>query len=55
MEGYLDAYNPIASGTPAGIFVNRVEVKDTYFNLKFYSLINLIHSDIYNFEKNIGL
>ncbi|KAB5573980.1 hypothetical protein DKX38_001174 [Salix brachista] len=28
MEGYLDAYNPIASGTPAGIFVNRVEVED---------------------------
>lgn len=25
MEGYLDAYNPIASGTPAGIFIDRVE------------------------------
>ncbi|CAN1333845.1 Probable methyltransferase TARBP1 [Linum perenne] len=25
MEGYLEAYNPITSSTPAGIFVNRVE------------------------------
>lgn len=25
LEGYLDAYNPIASGTPAGIFIDRVE------------------------------
>ncbi|KAF7828486.1 putative methyltransferase TARBP1 [Senna tora] len=25
MEGYLDAYNPISSVTPAGIFINRVE------------------------------
>ncbi|GAV92971.1 hypothetical protein CFOL_v3_36349, partial [Cephalotus follicularis] len=25
MEGYLDAYNPTSSVTPAGIFVNRVE------------------------------
>ncbi|EEF37970.1 RNA binding protein, putative [Ricinus communis] len=25
MEGYLDAYNPIVSGTPTGIFINRVE------------------------------
>ncbi|KAK4262528.1 hypothetical protein QN277_028078 [Acacia crassicarpa] len=25
MEGYLDAYNPINSATPAGIFINRVE------------------------------
>ncbi|CAI0417745.1 unnamed protein product [Linum tenue] len=25
MEGYLEAYNPISSSTPAGIFVNRVE------------------------------
>ncbi|WCJ25750.1 tRNA/rRNA methyltransferase (SpoU) family protein [Euphorbia peplus] len=25
MEGYLDAYDPIVSSTPAGIFVNRVE------------------------------
>lgn len=28
MEGYLDAYNPNLSITPAGIFVNRVEVRD---------------------------
>lgn len=26
MEGYLDAYNPKTSVTPAGIFVSRVEV-----------------------------
>ncbi|XP_024005166.1 uncharacterized protein LOC18030139 [Eutrema salsugineum] len=25
MEGYLDAYDPITSATPAGVFVNRVE------------------------------
>ncbi|CAH2078761.1 unnamed protein product [Thlaspi arvense] len=25
MEGYLDAYNPTTSATPAGVFVNRVE------------------------------
>ncbi|CAN0842679.1 Probable methyltransferase TARBP1 [Linum grandiflorum] len=25
MEGYLDAYDPVTSCTPAGIFVNRVE------------------------------
>ncbi|PON64645.1 tRNA/rRNA methyltransferase [Parasponia andersonii] len=25
MEGYLDAYNPTVSVTPAGIFINRVE------------------------------
>ncbi|CAN8324989.1 unnamed protein product [Cochlearia groenlandica] len=25
MEGYLDAYNPSTSSTPAGVFVNRVE------------------------------
>lgn len=28
MEGFLDAYNPISSVTPAGIFINRVEVRD---------------------------
>lgn len=28
MEGYLDAYNPKTSVTPAGIFVTRVEVWD---------------------------
>ncbi|KAK7262184.1 hypothetical protein RJT34_29746 [Clitoria ternatea] len=28
MEGYLDAYNPNSSATPAGIFVNRVEEDD---------------------------
>lgn len=27
MEGYLDAYNPNSSVTPAGIFINRVEVR----------------------------
>lgn len=26
MEGYLDAYDPAGSVTPAGIFINRVEV-----------------------------
>lgn len=26
MGGYLDAYSPNSSATPAGIFVNRVEV-----------------------------
>jgi len=27
MKGYLDAYDPNSSVTPAGIFVNRVEVR----------------------------
>jgi len=27
MEGYLDAYDPKSSVTPAGIFINRVEVR----------------------------
>nr|KYP51496.1 putative methyltransferase TARBP1 [Cajanus cajan] len=27
MEGYLDAYDPNSSVTPAGIFINRVEVR----------------------------
>lgn len=27
MEGFLDAYDPILSVTPAGIFINRVEVR----------------------------
>lgn len=26
MEGFLDAYDPCTSATPAGVFVNRVEV-----------------------------
>jgi len=26
MEGFLDAYDPSTSATPAGVFVNRVEV-----------------------------
>ncbi|XP_027337446.1 uncharacterized protein LOC113851166 [Abrus precatorius] len=28
MEGYLDAYNPSSSVTPAGIFINRIEEDD---------------------------
>ncbi|CAL5197917.1 unnamed protein product [Lathyrus oleraceus] len=28
MEGYLDAYNPNCSASPAGIFINRVEEND---------------------------
>ncbi|MED6184013.1 hypothetical protein PIB30_043275 [Stylosanthes scabra] len=28
MAGYLDAYNPVSSATPAGIFINRVEEGD---------------------------
>ncbi|CAJ2663943.1 unnamed protein product [Trifolium pratense] len=28
MEGFLDAYNPNCSATPAGIFINRVEEND---------------------------
>lgn len=28
MEGYLDAFNPKESVTPAGIFSSRVEVRD---------------------------
>ncbi|KAL2903102.1 putative methyltransferase TARBP1 [Bienertia sinuspersici] len=27
MEGYLDAFNPVESATPAGIFTSRVEVR----------------------------
>jgi len=27
MEGYLGAYDPHSSVTPAGIFINRVEVR----------------------------
>ena len=30
MEGYLDAYDPTTSATPAGVFVNRVEVTNLY-------------------------
>ena len=30
MEGFLDAYNPNSSVTPAGIFINRVEVRDFF-------------------------
>ncbi|KAL2962449.1 hypothetical protein AAZX31_17G143900 [Glycine max] len=30
MEGYLDAYDPNSSVTPAGIFINRVEVRDGF-------------------------
>lgn len=33
MEGYLDAYNPILSITPAGIFVNHVEVREFLIEL----------------------
>lgn len=33
MQGYLDAYNPKSSVTPAGIFINRVEVWDFFVEL----------------------
>ncbi|KAM7273825.1 hypothetical protein ACFE04_028489 [Oxalis oulophora] len=42
MEGYLEAYNPHISATPAGIFVNRVE--DVEFECVATSLLDQVLS-----------
>jgi len=34
MEGYLDAFDPKKSVTPAGIFSTRVEVRDLQIGLR---------------------
>ncbi|KAJ6342279.1 hypothetical protein OIU77_023429 [Salix suchowensis] len=47
MEGYLDAYNPIASGTPAGIFVNRVE------ELEFECVPTSFMEEVLNFLNDV--
>lgn len=45
MEGYLDAYDPTTSATPAGVFVNRVEVTNLYIwtfkNISYSQVITL--------------
>ncbi|KDP39960.1 hypothetical protein JCGZ_03491 [Jatropha curcas] len=47
MEGYLDAYNPIISSTPAGIFVNRVE------ELEFECVPTSLLEEVLNFLNDV--
>ncbi|XP_065856837.1 uncharacterized protein [Euphorbia lathyris] len=47
MEGYLDAYDPIISSTPAGIFVNRVE------ELEFECVPTSLLEELLNFLNNV--
>ncbi|KAJ8763861.1 hypothetical protein K2173_003643 [Erythroxylum novogranatense] len=47
MEGYLDAYNPILSRTPAGIFVNRVE------ELEFECVPKSLMEEVLNFLNDV--
>lgn len=47
MEGYLDAFDPKKSVTPAGIFSTRVEVRDLQIELVLeYSLLRQMHCNI---------
>jgi hypothetical protein len=46
MEGYLDAYNPKSSVTPAGIFINRVEVWDFFVELNLVYKFSLFGIEI---------
>ncbi|KAF9689746.1 hypothetical protein SADUNF_Sadunf01G0124300 [Salix dunnii] len=52
MEGYLDAYNPIASGTPAGIFVNRVE-NALHQELEFECVATSLMEEVLNFLNDV--
>lgn len=51
MEGYLDSYDPVISATPAGIFVNRVEVRNLFLNFwrdkGFHPFMTDAHNRLY--------
>ncbi|XP_058009476.1 uncharacterized protein LOC110660845 isoform X2 [Hevea brasiliensis] len=47
MKGYLDAYNPIISSTPAGIFVDRVE------ELQFECVPTSLLEEVLNFLNDV--
>ncbi|XP_050228591.1 uncharacterized protein LOC126677835 [Mercurialis annua] len=47
MEGYLEAYNPVVSSTPSGIFINRVE------ELEFECVPTSLLEEVLNFLNDV--
>nr|XP_011465219.1 PREDICTED: uncharacterized protein LOC101309934 [Fragaria vesca subsp. vesca] len=51
MEGYLDAYSPLSSITPAGVFINRVE--DIEFECVSISLMEQVLNFLNDVRENL--
>lgn len=54
MEGFLDAFDPNKSVTPAGIFINRVEVR-VFCSSRQRSIFHMGELTSQNIDKIVGI